>query len=64
MTIDLLLVFLLHAKDYLCGYDALIRIFEVEVGVKCERSGVFEKMGRYLFFVDFVFHVVSWLVDA
>lgn len=64
MTINLLLVFLLHTKDYLCRHDAFVGIFEVEVRVKCERGGVFEKMGRYFFFVNFVFHVVSRLVDA
>jgi hypothetical protein len=36
----------------------------VEVGVKCEGGSVFEKVGRYFFFVDLVLHVVTWLVDA
>jgi len=64
MTVNLLLVFLLHTKYYLRGYNSLVRIFEVEVRVKCERGSVFEKVGRYFFFVNLVFHVVTWLVDA
>jgi len=64
MTIDLLLVLLLHTKDYLCGHDALVRVFEMEVRVECEGGGVFEKMGCDFFFVDFIFHVVTWLINA
>lgn len=64
MAINLLLILLLHAKYDLRGHDAFIRVLEMQVGIKSKGSGVLEQMCRHFLFVDFVLHVVSWLVNA
>lgn len=64
MAVNFFLVFLLHAKYDLGWHDALVRVFEVEIRVECERGRVFKQMGCHFLLVDSVFHVISWLIDA
>lgn len=64
VTVDLFLVFLLHAKHYLRWHNALVRILEVQVRVQCKGSRVLEEMRCDLLVVNFVLHVISRLVDS
>jgi hypothetical protein len=62
VTVNLLLILLLKAKDYLSWYDTLVWVLEVHVGVEGERGSIFEQMCRYFFSVNTPLHVVSRLV--
>ena len=64
MTVDLLLILLLHTKDDLRGHDALVRIFEVQVGVESEGCRILEQMCSYWLVVDGVSHVAARLIYA
>ena len=62
MTVDLLLILLLEAKDYLSWYDTLVWVFEVQVGIEGERGGIFKQVCRYFFSIETPLHVVARLV--
>lgn len=64
MAVDLLLVLLLHAKEDLRGYDALVGVSEVQVRVEPEGGGVFEEVGGDWFVVESRLHVGTGLVDS
>jgi len=64
VTVDLFLVLLFKTKNNLGGYDALVREFDVQIGVESERGGVFEQMCFDFLLIDTSFHVVAWLIYA
>lgn len=64
MTINLLLVLLLHTEQDLGRNDAFVRVFELDVGIQSETRGIFEEMRRYGFVIYHVLHVVARLVHA
>jgi hypothetical protein len=64
MTVDLLLILLLHTEDDLRGHDALVRIFEVQVGVEREGCCILEQVCSDWFMVDNISHVTAGLVNA
>lgn len=64
MTVNFLLIFLLHAEDDLGWDDAFIRILEVQIWVQAKRSGVFEQMGGDFFVVNKVLHVRPRLIHS
>ena len=64
MTVDLFLVLLFKTENDLSGYDTLVREFEMHIGVKSKRGGVFEQVRFDFLLIDTSFHVVSWLIHA
>ena len=64
MTVDLLLILLLHTKDDLRRHDTLVRIFEVQVGVESEGCRILEQMCGYWLVVDGISHVAAGLIYA
>ena len=60
MTVDLLLIFLLHTEDDLRGDDTLVRISEVQVRVDRERCRILE----HWLMVDNISHVTTRLIHA
>lgn len=64
MTVDLLLILLLHTEDYLRGHNSLIRVHESEVGVEAERGGILEEVSGDWFIVHCVLHVVTGLIHS
>ena len=64
VTIYLLLVLFLHAKNYLCRHNAFVRVFKVQIGIQREGSGIFKKMSSDLFVIDHIFHMITGLVNT
>ncbi len=64
MTVDFFLVLLFKTENDLGGYDTLVRVFEVQIGVKSKGGGVFEQMRFDFLLIDTSLHVVSWLIHA
>lgn len=64
MTIDLLLILLLHTKNNLRRHNPLIGKLEMQIRVYRKRSGIFEYVCRDLFFVHHVFHMSTSLIYA
>ena len=64
VTVDLLLILLLHTKDDLRGHDTLVRIFEVQVRVEREGCRVLEQMCSDRLMVDSISHVTTRLIHA
>lgn len=64
MTVNLLLIFLLHAEYDLGWDDAFIRILEVQIWVQAKRRGVFEQMGGDFFVINEVLHVRPRLIHS
>lgn len=64
MTVDFLLILLLHAKQDLGWDDAFVRVLELYVRVQGKARGILKQMGGDGFVVDHIFHVVSGLVYA
>ncbi len=62
MAINLLLVPLLHAKEYLGRHHSLIRILEVQIVVNAEGRGILKEMGSDGCMVECALHVVARLV--
>jgi hypothetical protein len=62
VTVNLLLILLLKAKDYLSWYDTLVWVLEVQLRIKGERGGIFKQVCRDFFTVDTPLHVVSRLI--
>jgi len=49
-------ILFLHAKDDLAWDNALVRVFEVQIGVQREAGGVFKDMSRNGSLLDHVGH--------
>lgn len=64
MTVDLLLVLLLHTEYDLRGHDALVRIFEVQVRVEREGRRILEQVCGDWLMVDSISHVPARLIHA
>ena len=64
MTVDLLLILLLHTEDDLRGHDTLVRIFEVQVRVDREGRCILEQVSSDWLVVDDISHVTTRLIHA
>ena len=64
MTVNLLLVLLLHTEDDLRRDNPLVRVHESKVGIEAERCGVLEKVSGDRFIVHCVLHVVTGLIHS
>ena len=66
MTVDLLLILLLHTEDSddLRGHDPLVRMFVVQVRVEREGRCILEQMRSDWFTIDNISHVTAGLVGA
>jgi hypothetical protein len=64
MTVDLLLVLLLHTEYDLRGHDALVGILEVQVRVEPEGRRILEQVCSDWLMVDSISHVPARLVHA
>ena len=62
MTVDLLLILLLHTEDYLRGNDTLVRISEVQVRVDRKGCRILEHVWSDWLMVDSISHVTTKLI--
>ena len=64
MTVYLLLVLLLHAEKNLRRNNTLVRISEVQVGIKSKGGGILKEMSCYRLMIDLVYHMLSGLIHS